>query len=270
MYSLQSKVVVVTGASSGIGEDTAYAMAAKQAHLVLAARNAQALERVKNNCIQAGAKAIAVVCDVSVQSDCEKLMASAIQSFGRIDVLINNAGISMRALFAGCDLSVLHQLMNTNFWGSVYCTRYAIDELIKNNGSVIGISSVAGFVGLPARSGYSASKFALHGFYESLRTENMRTGLHVGIICPGYTQSNIRQHALNSKGMKQAETPLNEKQLMPAKEVANRIVMMVEQRQNFVVLSSEGKLAYWINKLFPMWLSKRVYKKIAKEKDSPF
>lgn len=268
--TIQQQVVVITGASSGIGEATAYAFAREGCRLVLAARNYTELHRVAETCRGYGAEVVIQRCDVSVQKDCETLIQTAINTFGTIHILINNAGISMRAVFADTDPEVLHTLMNINFWGTVYCTRYALNELLKNKGSVIGVSSVAGIKGLPGRTGYSASKFAMNGFMESLRIENLHKGLHVGVICPGYTASNIRNTALNNQGQAQGDSPLNEGQLMPAATVAEHIVRMVKQRKAEVTLTLQGKLTRWLNKFFPRWVDQLVWKTVAQEKDSPF
>jgi len=268
--NIKNKVVIITGASSGIGEATAYAFAKQHCKLVLAARNIEKLEGVKKKCVVLGAECLVVKCDVSNEEDCKKLIESAIQQFNTINILINNAGISMRALFADLDILVLKQLMDTNFWGSVYCTKYAMPYLLKEKGSVIGVSSVAGIKGLPGRTGYSASKFAMNGFMDSLRIENIKTGLHVGVICPGYTASNIRNTALNKDGNSQTETPFDESKLMPASTVADEIIKMIEQRKAEVVLTSQGKLTKLLNKFFPRFLDKMVYNVVSKEKDSPF
>lgn len=270
MNSLSNKVVIITGASSGIGEASAYVFARENCKVVLAARSADKLEHVKQGCEKLGAQAIVVPCDVSKESDCKRLIDETIQQFGGIDILINNAGISMRALLADLDLQVLKQVMDINFWGTVYCTRFAIHELIKNKGSVIGVSSVAGIKGLPGRTGYSASKFAMNGFMDALRIENLKTGLFVGVICPGYTASNIRNTALNASGKAQAESPFDESKLMPAETVAERILQMIKHREAEVVLTSQGKLTKLINKFFPRLLDKMVYNVVSKEKDSPF
>src|SRR5699024_6023335 len=157
----------------------------------------------------------------------------------------------MRALFADLDLAVLHRLMDVNFWGTVYCTKYAIPELLRGKGVVVGVSSIAGYRGLPGRTGYSASKFAMHGFLETLRTENLKNGLHVMWVCPGFTASNIRNTALNEKGKAQSGTPLEEQKLMSAKEVAVRIVKGIIREKRTLVMTSQGKLTVWMNKLFP-------------------
>jgi len=218
-----AKTVVITGASSGIGEALAYQAASLGYNVCIAARNMTKLEEVRKRCLDMQVQCIAVQADVSVESDCEQFIQSACNTFGGIDILINNAGISMRALLKDCDLNVIRQLMDINFWGTVYCTKFALPYLLKSKGSVVGVSSIAGIKGLPGRTGYSASKFAMHGFLESLRLENMKTGLHVLVACPGYTASNIRNMALNSHGNSQAESPYNENKLMQPDEVAKAI-----------------------------------------------
>lgn len=265
------KTIIITGASSGIGEAAAYAFAKQGANVVLAARQSDKLLMVKEQCLKIGAaNCLLVKCDVSIEADCKQLIHQAITTFSRIDVLINNAGISMRALFNECDLDVIKRLMDTNFWGTVYCTKYALPYLLAQKGSVVTVSSVAGLVGLPARTGYSASKFALEGFMQSLRIENLKNGLHVGMIYPGYTASNIRNTALNSSGTTQQESPLDESKLMTPEEVAEAILHMVKSKQRNKILTGIGHLSRWINILMPSRSDKMVYNFVAKEKDSPF
>jgi short-subunit dehydrogenase len=198
-----------------------------------------------------------------------RLINETLNRYGRIDVLINNAGVSMRALFADLDLLVMRQLMETNFFGTVYCTKYALRQLIKYKGSVVGISSVAGYQGLPARTGYSASKFAMEGFLSALRVENSRNGLHVLIVNPGFTESNIRNTALMADGRAQGTSPRDEKAMMTSAEVADRIFMAVKSRRRRLVMSREGKLSYYLGKLFPELVDNLVYKALLKEHDSP-
>lgn len=268
MSPLKNKIVVITGASSGIGLACAHAFARQGASLVLGARRyvdlcevAQTLETTY------GIRAVAVQCDVAVEEDCRLLIHQAYATFGGVDILINNAGISMRALFADLDLSVLKRLMDVNFWGTVYCTRYALADLIRRKGSVVAVSSIAGYRGLPGRTGYSASKFAIHGFMESLRVENLNTGLHVMLACPGFTASNIRHTALNATGDAHGETSMDEGKMMTAEEVADRIVRGVLQRKRTLIMTRQGKLAVWLNKIFPAWVDRRVYQLFAKEKN---
>ncbi len=268
--SLIGKTVVITGASSGIGEACAYVFARQKVNLVLASRNMEKLQKVKEVCEGFGAAVIIVKCDVSLEEDCKKLVNQTIITFGKIHVFISNAGISMRALFVDTELEVIKKLMDVNFWGAVYCSKYALPFLLKEQGSLIAISSFAGYKGLPGRTGYSASKFALNGFMESLRTENQKTGLHVGVMSPGYTSSNIRNTALNAIGKPQSESPLNENKLMSATRVAERVLNMVEERKETEILTLLSKITFIVNKLFPKWVDKIIYKTIAKEKDSPF
>jgi short-subunit dehydrogenase len=175
----------------------------------------------------------------------------------------------MRALFEDADLAVIKELMDINFWGSVYCTKFVLPELLKTKGIVLGVSSIAGYRGLPGRTGYSASKFALQGFLEALRTELLATGVHVMWVSPGFTASNIRNVARSSDGSAQAETPLDESKLMTADECAARIIAGVEQKKRTIVMTTQGKLTVWINKLFPGLADRLVYNHFLKEPESP-
>ncbi|GAB3927349.1 SDR family oxidoreductase [Mucilaginibacter myungsuensis] len=265
---LKDKVVVITGASSGIGKSLAYEFAARGANLVLGARQYVSLCQISEDIMgRFPVKAVATQCDVSVEEDCALLIKQAIITFGKIDVLINNAGISMRALFNDLDLKVIKELMDVNFWGTVYCTKYALPEILKTKGSIVGVSSIAGYKGLPGRTGYSASKFAMNGFLDSLRVENLKTGVHVMTACPGFTTSNIRNTALNKEGVSQGESSLNEQKMMTSNEVAKRIADGVENRARTLVMTGEGKLAVLMNKLLPGVLDGLVYNKFTKEKD---
>lgn len=269
-YLLRDKTVVITGASSGIGEATAYAFSAHGCNLVLVARNQERLNVVQAKCKAYGVNAHCILADVSKEEECNKMISEAIAVFGTIHILVNNAGISMRAMLDECELSVIKQVMDINFWGTVYCTKYALPELLKNQGSVISVSSVSGLVGLPARTGYSASKYAIDGFMQSLRIENLKRNLHVGIIYPGYTSSNIRNAALNKNGQPQAESPLDEQKLMPASKVAETIVWMVQCRRRQRILTNQGHLVNFLNTFFPSLTDRLVFNFVSKEKDSPF
>lgn len=263
---MNKKVVVITGASSGIGRSLAFEYARKGYCLSLASRSAKP-DQVLG---QTGCEVLITQMDVSVEEDCKRLIERTIEKFGRIDILICNAGISMRALFSETDLSVLHRLMNTNFWGTVYCTKYGLPWLLKSKGSLVGVSSIAGYKGLPGRTGYSASKFAMQGFLEVIRIENMKNGLHVLIACPGFTASNIRNTALAANGLPQGETPLDESKLMTSEEVAAKICLAVEKRMDRLILTTQGKMTVLLNKFFPRFMDKMVYRHMAKEPDSPF
>lgn len=267
---LKDKVVVITGASSGIGRALAIEFSSKGAIVVIAARNIEKLKETETIIKQNNGKVLFVKSDISIENDCKALINASIQKYGTIHVLVNNAGVSMRALFEDIDLKVIKQLMDINFWGTVFCTKYAFPYLLKNHGSVVGVSSIAGYKGLPGRTGYSASKFAMHGFLEALRIENMKKGLHVMIACPGYTKSNVRNAALTKDGSAQGGSPLEEGKLMTAEEVARRIVKGVECRKHRLVMTLQGKSAVFLNKFFPKLTDRMVFKTVSKEPDSPF
>jgi short-subunit dehydrogenase len=267
---MKDKVVIVSGASSGIGKALVLALAAMGAKVVLAARNNNLIGEISSALNAKGYDTFAVQTDVSIESDCKLLIEKTIEKYGKIDILINNAGISMRALFEEVDLKVIHQLMDVNFWGTVYCTKYALPFILKEKGSVVGVSSIAGYKGLPARSGYSASKFAMQGFLEVLRIENLKKDLHVLIACPGFTASDIRKKALAKDGSQQGETPRNEDKMMSAEVVAHRIINAVIKRKRSIIMTRDGILTVFLNKFFPAWVDKMVYEHMAKEADAPF
>lgn len=268
---LQGKVVIITGASSGIGKALAYAFAEHKAKLALAARNIEKLSEISTELEGKGLEVLTVQTDVSIEEDCRRLISETIEHFGGIDILINNAGISMRALFADLNLDVIRQLMDVNFWGTVYCTKYALPQLLRNKGSVVGVISIAGHIGLPGRTGYSASKFAVRGFLDALRTENLKTGLHVMVVAPGFTASNIRKVALAADGKPQGESPRNEHKMMSSQAVAQHIVKgILKKKKNIVLTFKEGKLTVTLNKFFPSMVSTLAYKHMAREPDSPF
>jgi len=207
--------------------------------------------------------------DVSVEDDNRKMAEEAIQKFGRIDVLINNAGISMRALFNEVDLAVVKKVMDINFYGVLYATKYCMPEILKNQGSVVGISSIAGYRGLPGRTGYSASKFALNGFLEVLRTEMLKKGVHVLTACPGFTASNIRKRSLTKDGSSQGESPRDEASMMTAEECAYHIYKATVKRKKILILTGQGKLTVFLNKFLPGLTDKLVYNVMAKEANAP-
>lgn len=266
---MEKKVVVITGASSGIGKSLAEVYANHGDNVVISARTEKNLDETKASLARFNADVLSVVTDVSKEEDCKRLIDETVARFGRIDVLICNAGVSMRALFEEVDLNVLRELMDVNFWGTVSCCKHALPHLLRSKGSIAGISSVAGKKGLPARTGYSASKFAMEGFLESLRTENLHTGLHVLVASPGFTATNIRNTALSKDKTVQGESPRNESKMMSSEEVANRIYSAVIHRRRDLILTSQGKLTVWLDKFFPSFMDKMVFNHMAKEKNSP-
>lgn len=267
---MKDKVVIITGASSGIGRALAFEFAERGSKVVIGARTHEKLVEIAEEIKLKGGEVAFAHTDVGIEQDCKNLILTAIESYGKIDVLINNAGISMRALFDVVELDVLRKVLDTNFWGTVYCTKYALPYILKEKGSIVGVSSVGGIKGLPGRAGYSASKFAIHGFLECLRIENLKNGLHVLIAHPGFTASNIRKTSLTKDGSQQGESPRDEKKMMTAEEVAHHIYYAVKKRKKKLTLTFEGKAISILNKFFPFWLDKMVYRDFANEPDSPF
>src|SRR4051812_26600468 len=256
--NFSNKVVVITGGTDGIGKALVETYLARGAKVATCGRNHDKLYQLQSE--YPSYPLHTVVADVSNENDCRHFIESTIKVFGGIDVLINNAGISMRALMKESSIDVIRNVMEINFFGSVYCTKYALNSLIERKGTIVGVSSIAGYRGLPGRSGYSASKFALQGWLESIRTELAGDGVHVMWACPGFTASNIRNAALNSKGENQGESPMDESKLMTAEEVAVRILDAIEHRKRTLVLTFTGKQTVFMNKFFPSWADKLVRK----------
>ena len=234
-----------------------------------AARDLPKLQELKTEVEKMKGQCILVQADVTLKEDCARIVDAAVKQFGKIDVLINNAGFSMRALFNDLNVEVLEKLMQVNFFGAVYCTKYALPHILQSKGSILGISSIAGFRGLPGRTGYSASKFALQGFLESLRTELLKTGVHVMVACPGFTGSNIRSTALTADGSAQGQSPLDEGKIMKPETVADIIYKSTLRRKRTVIMTTQGKLTVFLNKWLPRWMDKMVFRHFAKEENSP-
>ena len=265
---MNNKVVIITGASSGIGRALAKEFASKGACLSLGARRIELLEELQSELPET--EILIQKTDVSREEDCRFLIEETIRRFGRIDVLINNAGISMRAIFEEVDLKVIRQLMDVNFYGTVYCSKYALPHLLKSKGSLVGVISIAGYVGLPGRTGYSASKFAIRGFLDTVRIETLRKGLHVLVAAPGFTASEVRKFALTKDGSEQGESQREEDKMMSAEECARQIVLAVEKRKRQLILTfTEGKLTVFLSKFFPSLIDRLTYNHMAKEPNSP-
>lgn len=268
--TLNGKVVIITGASSGIGLESAKAFASEGCKVVMAARNMNRLTLEAEKLSTAGYDVLPVQADVSREEECRNLVDKTIEAYGKIDVLVNNAGISMRVLFADLELSVFRQVMATNFWGTVYCTKFALPALLQTGGSVVGVTSIAGIQGLPGRTAYSASKFAMHGFLETLRLEYKKQGLHVFLIAPGFTRSNIRAAAMTAEGQAQGVSPRNEKRMMSPETVAKKIVTGVRNRQYLKILTWMGVGTFVLRKISPRLLDFFTIEIMRREKDSPF
>jgi short-subunit dehydrogenase len=258
MSFFNNKVVVITGGSDGIGKALIEALIPLGAKVATCGRSHDKLYTLRME--YSNVMLHTMACDVSNEQECRNFIESTIETFGGIDILINNAGISMRSLFIDADTDVLRKVMDTNFFGAVYCTKYALGSIIERKGTIVGISSMAGYRGLPGRSGYSASKFALQGWLESLRTELLHTGTEVMWVCPNFTASNIRNAALTHDGTPQGESPLEEGKLMTARQCAHNIIRAIEKHKRTLVMGFGSKAEVFIFKFFPRLADSMTYK----------
>ena len=261
--------MIITGGTSGIGKALAFEFGQKGSKIVITGRNEQALRETSEQLKAKGVAVLGVLADVTSQEDNQRMADEARKKFGGVDILINNAGVSMRAIFEEVDTDVIRKVMDINFYGVVYATKACLPDILRNKGSIIGISSIAGFRGLPARTGYSASKFALNGFLESLRTELLHSGVHVLTACPGFTASNIRKRSLTEDGSMQGESPRAEEKMMTAEECAQHIYRATVRRKRTLVLTAQGKLVVFLNKWLPGLADRMVYNVMRKEARTP-
>jgi dehydrogenase/reductase SDR family protein 7B len=267
---MKDKVVIITGATSGIGKALAFEFGRRGSSVVITGRREELLASIEKELKEQGVPVLAIPGDVSKDEDTRAIIEKTVQQFGQIDVLINNAGISMRALFEDVHLDVFRKVLDINFFGTVHCTKHALPFILQSKGSIVGISSINGKRATPARAAYSASKYAMEGFLEALRMEVMKRGVHVLSVCPGFTTSNIRNVALTADGHPQGESPRDESKMMSAEETAEHIYKAVVNRNRDLVLTTQGKLAVWLTKLFPVLMDKITYYVMSKEEDSPF
>lgn len=265
---MKNNVILITGGTSGIGLALARELGKAGGRIAFTSRDAFRCAETEKQLQSEGIEALGIEADAASEQDQYKAVAQTINRYGRLDVLINNAGISMRALFGELDLEVFRKVMDINFYGTVYATKAALPWLKKSKGSIVGISSVAGFKGLPGRTAYSASKFAMEGFLEALEGELLKKGVHVLVACPGFTASRIRENALTKDGSSQKESPREEEKMMQPEEVAVKIHQAILKRQRRLVMSREGKLSFWLNKFFPAFVLRKVYEKMAAEPGS--
>jgi len=255
--NIAMKVFVITGASDGIGAEIARQLAhthGTDAALVLAARNGEKLEAVAAQCRQSGAQALAVMTDVAQEAQCRALIDKAVQAFGRIDALINNAGMSAHALFGDVRAQDLHwyeDLMKVNLWGAVWCTHAALPQLKASRGQIVAVSSLAGLVGVPGRTAYSATKFALAGFCEALRAELKPSGVSATTVYPGVVETETRRRGYNARGEAAGMSGLREEEAMSVEECARLAIAGMNRRQREVVMTSRGKLGRFMKLLAP-------------------
>ena len=251
-HSFKEKVVAITGASSGIGKELALRLAKQGARLALGARNLEKQEEVAAMCRQQGAKALAVKLDVADKESCREFIEKTIAEYGRLDILVNNAGISMWAYFEEfTNLKPFEEIMQVNYFGSLYCTFYALPHLKKYRGQIVGISSLTGKTGVPTRSGYAASKHAMAGFFDTLRIELKNTGVSVTMIYPGFVATEVRKRAFGADGKSLEESPLDETATMTVEKCVDLMMPAIAKRKREVVMSAKAKAGLWLKLLAP-------------------
>lgn len=261
------KVVVITGAAGGLGQALARSFAAAGAYIAAFDRDVAGVEAFAGELRDDGSQALGIGCDVTDAVACERAMASVIETWGRIDVLINNAGISHRSAYMRTDPAVTRSVMEVNFFGSVHCTRAALSALCKSRGLIIVISSVAGFAPLIARTGYSAAKHALHGFFESLRTELVDAGVGVLMVCPSFIDTGLDRHALGGDG----RPARHEKQIVGTRaqpeEIATKILRAARNGKHLLLPGRMAKFAWWVSRFAPAYYARSMARRLRGEMD---
>ena len=248
----KNKIVIITGASSGIGRELALRMAERGAKLSLASRNVRRLKEVADECNKLGGEAIVVAADVSEKQDCETIVEETLKVFGRIDILVNNAGITMWSEFEKVtNLMALEKIIQVNFFGSMYMTYYALPELIKSKGQIVGVSSLTGKTGIPTRTVYAASKHAMAGFFDSLRIELKEKGVAVTMIFPGFVSTEVRERALDGDGIPLGKSPVQEKKVMTVDECVRQMLPVIEKRKRELVMTTRAKVGLWLKMFAP-------------------
>ncbi len=252
MASFAGQTIVLTGASAGIGRELALQLARERPRLVLAARDAERLAEVAALCRDRGADAIAVRADVGVEADCRHLIERAVDAFGRLDVLLLNAGQDMWArLDEVADPALFERLMRVNYLGPAWLAYHALPHLKQRKGRIVAVSSLAGLTGVPTRTGYCASKHALHGFFDSLRIELAGTGVSVTLVCPDFVVSEIHQRAIGPDGKPLGQSPMQEARIMSTAACARHIAAAARARKRLVLLSWRGKIGRWVRLAAP-------------------
>ncbi len=256
MATLKSKVIWLTGASSGIGEALAYELSHKNVKLILSARRKDELERVKGNCHPAAQRDIKILpLDLADASTLKLITEAAIHYYGHIDILINNGGISQRSLAKNTMLDVDRRIMEVDYFGTITLTKYLLPHFLqRKKGHFVTISSVMGIIGTPFRSGYAAAKHALHGFFDSLRAELWKESksIHVTIICPGWVKTNVTMNALIGDGSKLNQMDSTTDNGLSAKYVAKKIVSVLQSQKKEVYIGGLKEVfAVYVKRFLP-------------------
>jgi NAD(P)-dependent dehydrogenase (short-subunit alcohol dehydrogenase family) len=267
--AFDGQTVLVTGAASGLGRALALGFAAAGARVVALDRDSAGLESLRAELESLGRDCLALSCDVTDAAACERAVAAGIDRFGGLDVLVNNAGVSHRSAFARTDLAVIRRVMEVNFFGAVNCTRAALPALVAARGLVIAISSVAGYTPLVARTGYAASKHAMHGFFESLRAELAPRGVAVTMVCPSFIATRIDRNALGGDGGPVRHAQVTVGTPLTAETAAARIVAAAPNRPRMLFVGRTARQAWWLSRVAPGLYERIMARRLAAEMDPP-
>jgi len=252
MDKLRDKVIVLTGASEGIGRALAKELARPGNKLALAARDEERLQSLKEEVEAKGAEALVVPTDITDENACKTLIDRAVEEFGRLDVLINNAGMTLWTMVDDIeDLSIFERIMRVNYLGAVYCTAYALPHLKKTKGRIVGVSSSLGLLPAPTHSAYCGSKYAMFGFFDTLRIEIKKTGVTVTMIAPGFVKTEIHNRALDRHGKPLGKSPVEKDIYMSAEKAATMIAGAIEKRKRLLVMDVRIKIARFLHLIMP-------------------
>ncbi len=260
-----NKVAVISGGASGIGLATCKELAGHGARIAMLDMDKKSLENCKKSFLDKGHDILALECDVTNEDACHDSIIQVLNKFGQIDILFNNAGITQRGLFEKTDVNVFKKVMDVNFFGSLYCTKAALPGLIKSKGIILVNESIAGVAPLLGRTGYSASKHALHGMFTSLRCELRHKGVHVMIVCPGFIKTNLQTRALGSDGKIASQEQTTVGKSDTPENVAKQIADGIIKKKSILVLTFMGKLAYLVSRLSPLLYEHLMTRQFKKE-----
>ncbi len=236
MHPLSGKAVLITGGSSGIGRGTALRLAGHGARVCVAARTQDALDEVVEEMRRRGGEGMAVAADVTDKEQCRRAVEAAVERFGRLDILLCSAGLSMRAYFEGSSLDALERVVRVNFFGTLYATHFALPHIKRARGSLVAVSSLTGKRGIPSYAVYGASKFAVQGLYESLALELGRAGVHVGVVSPAFVDTPLREHVLGPDGAPWPQPPPPPFRIWPVEKCVDRIIRLIVKRKRQALL----------------------------------
>ncbi len=249
--SFKGATVLVTGAGGGLGRATSLRFAAAGANIAALDKDAAAVENLRAELEARGTNGLALPCDITDASACERAVAAAVERFGAIDVLVNNAGMSHRSGFAVTDVAVIRRVMEVNFFGAVHCTKAALPHLVARRGLIVAVSSVAGYTPLIARTGYSASKHAMHGFFDSLRTELAPLGVDVMIVCPSFVATRLDRNALGGDGKPVRHAQVTVGRPLTAEDAANQVFEGAERGRRQIFVGRTAWMAWWLSRFAP-------------------